>query len=194
MRQPARNILVALSLAIAASAGVAPAAAEEASEKGRRLLDVEAAVGAIIAAESDAPVDDNVLYGASIAVRIVDRVDGELGFLVGDTKDSDDGDSRLVKYLYGGFRYYPYFDIAGIARPYILAGVTQFWDLEDDESDTGLIFGPGVRFQPGESFGFTIKYPITVAVTGGGDSSTMMLPNFNLYWEFDLPAATSAGE
>lgn len=156
-------------------------------EKGRRLLDVEAAVGAIVGIESEnPPVDNNLLYGGSLAVRLVDRLDGELGFLVGDTKDSDSEDHQLVKYLYGGARYYPYFDVAGAARPYLLLGVTQFWDLEDSDSDTGLMIGPGIRFQPGEHLGFTLKLPVVVAVTGG-DTNTMLLPNFNLYWQFDLP-------
>jgi hypothetical protein len=192
MTNPVRVFLVACLLsAVGATAG--PARSEEPTEKGRRLLDVEAAVGAIVAAEGDAPVDDNLLYGGSVAVRIIDRLDGELGFLVGDTKDADSEKHQGVKYLYGALRYYPYFDVLGVARPFILAGVTQFWDLEDSDSDTGVVIGPGVRFQPGESFGFTIKYPVVVAVTGG-DTNTMMLPNFNFYWQFDLPSASSAGE
>lgn len=192
MTHRARVLMAALSITVAVSAATISTAAEESSEKGRRLLDVEAAVGAIVGADSDPPVDDNLLYGGSVAVRIIDRIDGELGFLVGDTKDADSEDHQMVKYLYGGFRYYPYFNVAGVARPYILAGVSQFWDLEDNDSDTGLFFGPGIRFQPGENFGFTLKLPIVVAVTGG-DSNTMLLPNFNFYYQFDLPAGASSG-
>jgi hypothetical protein len=174
-----------------------PAAAQQSgsAEKGRRLLDVEAAVGAIVAVGNNPPVDNNLLYGASVAVRIIDRLDGELGLLFGDTKDRDSEDHQLVKYLYGGVRWYPlfgrFFPVDGAARPYLLMGVTEYWDLEDSDEDTGLIFGPGIRFQPGENFGFTLKLPVVVAVTGG-DSNWMMLPNFNLYWQFDLPGGGGA--
>jgi hypothetical protein len=185
MMDRTHTLFLAVVLLVAAT--VVTAQAQTGGGTGKRLLDVEAAVGAIVGVESDPPVDDNLLYGGSIAVRIVDRVDGELGFLVGDTKDSDSEDHQLVKYLYGGFRLYPYFSVDGVARPYILAGVTQFWDLEDNDSDTGLFFGPGIRFQPGDTFGFTVKLPIVVAVTGG-DSNTMLLPNFNFYWQFNLPS------
>jgi hypothetical protein len=171
-----------------------PAAAQQSgsAEKGRRLLDVEASVGAIVGLESDPPVDNNLLYGASVAVRLIDRLDAELGLLFGDTKDSDSEDHQLVKYLYGGFRWYPlfgrFFPIDGAARPFVLLGVTEFWDLEDSDEDTGLIYGAGIRFQPGKNLGFTIKLPMVSAVTGG-DANTMMLPNFSLYWQFDLPVA-----
>jgi len=169
-----------------------PAAAQKSgsAEKGRRLLDVEASVGAIIGVESDPPVDNNLLYGWSVAARVIDRIDAELGMMFGDTKDSDSEDHQLVKYLYGGFRWYPlfgrFFPVDGAARPYLLLGVTEFWDLEDSDEDTGLIYGAGIRFQPGENFGFTVKMPLVSAVTGG-DANTMLLPNFNLYWQFDLP-------
>jgi hypothetical protein len=152
-----------------------------------RLLDVEAAIGAIIGAESDPPVDDNLLYGGSVAVRLIDRLDAELGFVVGDTKTRDDlaDEHQMVKYLYGGLRYYPYFPVNGVARPYVFFGPTQFWDLENSETDTGVMPGFGIRFQPGETFGFTVKLPVVIAVTGG-DANTMMLPTFNLYWQFNL--------
>lgn len=174
-----------------------PAAAQQSgsAEKGRRLLDVEASVGAIVGVESDnPPVDNNLLYGGSIAIRLIDRLDAEIGMLVGDTKASDSEDHQLVKYLYGAARWYPlfgrFFPVDGPARPFILAGVTEFWDLEDSDEDTGIIVGPGIRFQPGERFGFTVKLPVVVAVTGG-DTNTMLLPNFSLYWQFDLPGSGS---
>jgi hypothetical protein len=153
----------------------------------KRLLDVEAGVGAIIGIGNDPPVEDDVLWSASLAVRLIDRLDGELSFLLGDTKErGDENDShQLVKYLYGGLRYYPYFAINGPARPYLFFGPTEYWDLEDGESETGLMSGIGIRFQPGESFGFTLKLPVVVAVTGG-ETDTMMLPTFNLYWQFNL--------
>jgi hypothetical protein len=155
-----------------------------------RLLDIEAAIGAIIGAESDPPVDDNLLYGGSVAVRLIDRLDGELGFWVGDTKvrsreDETTDEHQEVKYLYGLLRYYPYFAVNGYARPYIFFGPTQFWDLEHSDTDTGLMSGAGIRFQPGERFGFTVKFPVVVAVTGG-DANTMLLPTFNLFWQFNL--------
>lgn len=187
MSQRIQAFSLALLLVAAGAAGIAEAQTEDGEGKGRRLLDVEAAVGAIVAVDNSKPVDDNLLYGGSVAIRLIDRIDGELGFLVGDTKDRDDEEHRLVKYLYGGFRYYPYFDVEGAARPYLLVGVSEFWDLEDeDDSDTGIFLAPGIRFQPGEHIGFTVKLPIVVAVTGG-DANTMLLPNFNLYWQFDLP-------
>jgi hypothetical protein len=174
-----------------------PAAAQQSgsAEKGRRLLDVEASIGAIVGVESDPPVDNNLLYGASVAVRLIDRLDAEVGMLFGDTKDSDSEDHTLVKYLYGGVRWYPlfgrFFPVDGVARPYVLLGVTEFWDLEDSDEDTGLMYGAGIRFQPGEHLGFTLKLPLVSAVTGG-DANTMMLPNFSLYWQFDLPGAGAA--
>jgi hypothetical protein len=152
-----------------------------------RLLDVEAAIGAIIGLESDPPVDDNLLYGGSVAVRLIDRWDAELGFVVGDTKTSDDraDEHQMVKYLYGGLRYYPYFPLNGVARPYVFFGPAQFWDLEHSDTDTAVMPGFGIRFQPGDTFGFTVKLPVVIAVTGG-DANTMMLPTFNLYWQFNL--------
>jgi hypothetical protein len=152
-----------------------------------RLLDVEAAIGAIIGLESDPPVDDNLLYGGSVAVRLIDRLDAELGFVVGDTKTSDDraDEHQMVKYLYGGLRYYPYFPVNGVARPYVFFGPAQFWDLEHSDTDTAVVPGFGIRFQPGETFGVTVKLPVVIAVTGG-DANTMMLPTFNLYWQFNL--------
>lgn len=153
----------------------------------RRLLDVEAAIGAMIGAGNHPPVDDNLLYGGSVAVRLIDRLDAELGFVVGDTKERSDenGKNLKVQYLYGGFRFYPYFPVNGAARPYLFFGPTEYWDLEDDESDTGLVSGIGIRFQPGERFGFTMKLPVVVAVSGG-NSNTTLLPTFNLYWQFNL--------
>jgi len=161
-----------------------PAPAEGAP---RRLLDVEAAVGAIIGLESDPPVDDNLLYGGSVAVRLIDRLDAEVGFVVGDTKTSDDRaeEHQMVKYLYGGLRYYPFFPVNGVARPYVFFGPAQFWDLEHSDDDTAVVPGFGIRFQPGENYGFTVKIPVVIAVTGG-DANTMMLPTFNLYWQFNL--------
>ncbi len=157
----------------------------------RRLLDVEAAIGAIIGAESDPPVDDNLLYGGSVAVRLIDRLDAELGFWVGDTKtrsgDGDTDEHQMVKYLYGGLRFYPYWNVNGVARPFLFLGPTQFWDLEHSDTDTGVISGAGIRFQPGDTFGFTVKFPVVVAVTGD-DANTMLLPTFNLYWQFNLPS------
>ncbi len=166
----------------------APAPAPATSAAGpRRLLDVEAALGAIIGVDSDPPVDDNLLYGGSVAVRLIDRFDAELGFVVGDTKTKDDqaDEHQIVKYLYGGVRYYPYFPLDGVARPYLFFGPTQFWDLEHSETDTGVMPGVGIRFQPGDTFGFTVKLPVVIAVTGG-NTNTMLLPTFNLYWQFNL--------
>jgi hypothetical protein len=172
-----------------------PAAAQQSgsAEKGRRLLDVEGSVGAIVAAESDAPIDDNLLYGGAVAVRIIDRIDAELGLMIGDTRvnEQDSNSHQVVKYFYGGFRWYPlfgrFFPVEGVARPYLLFGVSGIWDLEDSDEDTGLIYGAGIRFQPGENFGFTLKLPVVSAVTGG-DSNTMLMPNFSLFWQFDLPS------
>lgn len=191
---PAVFLLVSVFLC-----GTAGAQGSASEEKGRRLLDVEASVGAIVGLESDPPVDNNLMYGGSVALRIIDRLDAEVGVMIGDTKESglDSEDHQLVKYLYGGFRWYPlfgrFFPVDGVARPYVLLGVTEFWDLEDSDEDTGILYGAGIRFQPGENFGFTVKIPMVSAVTGG-DANTMMLPNFTLFWQFDLPSKGGGSE
>ena len=161
----------------------------------RRLVDVEAAVGAIIGLNSNPPVDDNLLYGGSFAFALLDMLDAEIGFVVGDTKDrghtlADEG-HHMVKYLYGGLRYYPFTAVNAPARPYIFFGPTHYWDLEDNDDDTGLMSGVGMRFQPGENIGITLKIPVVTAVTGG-PTNTTMLPTFNLYWSFNLPGNGSA--
>lgn len=191
---PAVFLLVSVFLC-----GTAGAQGSASEEKGRRLLDVEASVGAIVGLESDPPVDNNLMYGGSVALRIIDRLDAEVGVMIGDTKENnlDSEDHQLVKYLYGGFRWYPlfgrFFPVDGVARPYVLLGVTEFWDLEDSDEDTGILYGAGIRFQPGENFGFTVKIPMVSAVTGG-DANTMMLPNFTLFWRFDLPSKGDGSE
>jgi len=191
---PAVFLLVSVFLC-----GTAAAQGSASEEKGRRLLDVEASVGAIVGVESDPPIDNNLMYGGSVALRIIDRLDAEVGVMIGDTRENEleSDDHQLVKYLYGGFRWYPlfgrFFPVDGFARPYVLLGVTEFWDLEDSDEDTGILYGAGIRFQPGEHLGFTVKIPMVSAVTGG-DANTVMLPNFTLYWQFDLPSKGGSSE
>jgi len=161
----------------------------------RRLLDIEAAIGAIIPVGNDPLVDDNLLYGGSVAIALIDALDAEIGVLVGDTKDRghtlEDEDHHLVKYLYGALRWYPLTAVNAPARPYLFFGPTQYWDLEDDEDDTGLISGVGLRLQPGETFGMTLKIPVVTAVSGDRTNTTM-LPTFNLYWTFRTGGGGSA--
>jgi hypothetical protein len=187
------TLFAAFLLAFLVLCGPAAAQQSGSTEKARRLLDVEASVGAIVGMESDPPVDDNLMYGGSVAVRLIDRLDAEVGVMIGDTRENEleSNDHQVVKYLYGGLRWYPllgrFFPVDGVARPYVLFGVTEFWDLEDGDEDTGLIYGAGCRFELGDNFGFTLKLPLVSAVTGG-DANTMMLPNFNLFWQFNLPS------
>jgi hypothetical protein len=77
------------------------------------------------------------------------------------------------------------------ARPYLFFGPAQYWDLEDGESETALMSGLGIRFQPGEALGVTLKLPVVTAVTGDHTNVTL-LPTFNLYWMFNLPGSGAA--
>ena len=186
-----RFVTVLAAMVCAAALAATPVGAAESEEKeGRpdgRRFDLELFVGAQVGTTSNFPVDDNLLYGGNLAMELFERIDLEGGMMVSDTHTVEDenfnSEHQTVNYVYGGFRYYPFFDPDGRTRPYVFTGVTQYWGLEPGKSKTGYMFGPGIRFQPGDQFGFGVRMPMVVQFND--ESFFRLMPLFSRYWSFN---------
>ena len=188
------TVLAGVVLVAAFSVGTVSAAdpdpGDEPPVDGRRF-EFALGVGAQVHLSSKVPVDDNLLYGGSLTVELTDHIDGEFGTLVVDTHriaddgDPEDGEHQTVNYVYGGFRLYASTDDRAGIRPYLFAGLTEYWGLEKGKNRTGYMIGPGLRFVPGadSNFGLTIKSPLVFQFKD--DAFARMLPHIEFYWRFD---------
>lgn len=185
------TVLAAAFLVTAYSVGPVSAEDPQADEPvdGRRI-EFALGAGASIGLDSDVPVDDNLLYGGSLTIELNDRFDAEFGMLVHDThtdvdeSSGEESEHQTVNYVYGGFRFYPLKPSESAVKPYLFMGLAEYWGLEPGENELGYMIGPGLRFQPGERFGFTLKSPIVIQFDD--EAYARMMPHIEFYWKFDF--------
>lgn len=160
----------------------------EHSALGRRV-DVEAGVGFLWGLSNDVHVNDNITFGAALAVSLSDRLDLELGFQRADTHIRADAtnfprESQSVEYFKTALRLYPTTAPDARVRPYIVAGVARYSGLDPGDSSYGFLIGPGIRLRAGDHTGVVISAPFITATSG--DTKPVMMPNFNFFWSFNF--------
>ncbi|GEM_PF-2575786 len=161
---------------------------DEGSSLGRRV-DVELGGGFLWGLSNDVHVNDNITYGAAVAIALSHRLDLELGFQRTDTHIRSDAasfpdESQSVEYFKTALRLYPSTKPDDRVRPYIVSGITHYSGLDPGDSGYGFLLGPGIRIRAGEHSGVVLSAPFVMATSG--DTKPLMLPNLNFFWSFNF--------